>query len=75
MAKFVTLEEAVSVVKNGDTVATTGFVQVANPEALEWALGKRFEETKEPRDLTLFYCAGQGDGDYSDRRASCRERV
>lgn len=63
MAKFVTLEEAVSVVKNGDTVATTGFVQVANPEALEWALGKRFEETKEPRDLTLFYCAGQGDGD------------
>lgn len=60
--KFVSLEEAIEQVKDNDTVATSGFVQVANPEALEWALGKRFEETNSPKDLTLFYCAGQGDG-------------
>ena len=64
MVKFVTLEEAVQVVKDGDTVATSGFVQVANPEGLERALGQRFEDTGSPRDITLFHAAGQGDGDY-----------
>ncbi|AVQ20170.1 3-oxoacid CoA-transferase [Fusobacterium necrophorum subsp. funduliforme] len=61
--KFVTKEEAVKVIKDFDTVATSGFVGCANPEGLEVALENRFLETGSPRNLTLFYVAGQGAGD------------
>lgn len=52
--------EAVMMVKDGDTVSTGGFVSCACPETLSKALEKRFVETGSPRDLTLFYAAGQG---------------
>lgn len=61
-SKFVDIEEALSVIKDNDTIATSGFVQVSNPEALEKALGEKFERENSPKNLTLFYCAGQGDG-------------
>lgn len=60
---FVTKEEAVSIIKDFDTVVTSGFVGCANPEGLEVALENRFLETSSPRNLTLFYVAGQGAGD------------
>lgn len=61
--KFTNLKEALSVIKDRDVVVTSGFVGCSNPEALEAGLEKRFKETNSPRDLTLFYVAGQGDGD------------
>lgn len=61
--KFVTKEEAVTVIKDFDTVVTSGFVECSNPEGLELALEERFLKTGSPRDLTLFYVAGQGAGD------------
>lgn len=62
MSKIISAEEAVKAVNNGSTVATEGFVGTGFPEELAIALEKRFLETGEPRDLTLIYAAGQGDG-------------
>ncbi len=69
--KVISAQEAVSLVKDGDTVALNGFVGSANPESLTRAIEKRFLETNEPKNLTLFYAAGVGnrDGSCADRFA------
>ena len=61
--RVITAEEAALMVKDGDTVSTGGFVSCACPEALTKALENRFVETGHPRDLTLFFAAGQGHRD------------
>ncbi len=61
MARFMSAEEAVKLVKTGDTIATTGFVGMGHPDELSQAIEKRFLETGEPRDLTLAFAASQSD--------------
>lgn len=61
--KVITAAEAASWVKDGDTVATSGFVGSACAEALTRALEKRFLETGSPKNLTYFYAAAQGNRD------------
>jgi propionate CoA-transferase len=60
--KFLSAKEAVMQVTSGATIATDGFVGGAFPEELALELEKRFVESGDPKDLTLVYCAGQGDG-------------
>jgi propionate CoA-transferase len=60
--KIVSAAEAVRLIHSGDTVATGGFVGIGFAENIAVALEKRFLEESAPRDLTLFYAAGQGDG-------------
>ena len=61
-SKIVTAEEAIAVIRDGDTLCNSGFVGIGVPEALLSALERRFVETGTPKELTLVFAAGQGDG-------------
>ncbi|PAU96815.1 acyl CoA:acetate/3-ketoacid CoA transferase [Paracoccus salipaludis] len=60
--KIVPARDAAALVHSGDTVTTSGFVGAGVPDGLLKALGDRFAEEGHPRDLTLLFAAGQGDG-------------
>jgi propionate CoA-transferase len=60
--KVVSAEEAVQIIRNGDTVATGGFVGTGFPEYVAIALEEHYLESRRPQGLTLIYAAGQGDG-------------
>ncbi|WP_425059474.1 Caffeate CoA-transferase [Sporomusa carbonis] len=62
MAKIITAQEAAKLVRDGATVATSGFVGNGHPEALTAAMEERYNNENAPRNLTLIYGAGQGDG-------------
>ena len=61
--KVMSAEDAAYLVQDGDTITVSGFVIQNSPEEILSALGRRFQETKSPKDLTLFFGAGAGDGD------------
>ncbi|MBO5995443.1 MAG: 3-oxoacid CoA-transferase [Firmicutes bacterium] len=61
--KIYTAEEVAAMVPDGATISTGGFVSSACPETLNKAMEKRFLETGHPRDMTLFFAAGQGHRD------------
>ncbi|WP_135466061.1 acyl CoA:acetate/3-ketoacid CoA transferase [Crenalkalicoccus roseus] len=60
--KIVSAAEAVALVQDGDTIATSGFVGIGVPDDLLAALAARFAAESAPRGLTLLFAAGQGDG-------------
>ncbi len=61
MAKVMTAKEAVSLyVKDGATIASSGFVGASQPEELCIAIQESFLENNSPKDVTLLYAAGQG---------------
>jgi propionate CoA-transferase len=68
--KIVTAREAVRLIRDGDTVATSGFVGIGIPESVAVALEELYLAPDEdvpaalskPKNLTLVYAAGQGDG-------------
>src|SRR5262245_8174188 len=68
--KVVTAAEAVRLIRDGDTVATGGFVGIGFAEEIALALEELYlsaeteplHGTGKPRNLTLVYAAGQGDG-------------
>jgi len=60
--KIVSAAEAVAIIRDGDVLCNSGFVGIGTPDELLIALEERFLETGGPRDLTLVFAAGQGDG-------------
>lgn len=61
MAKIMTAAEAVALIKDGDTIATSGFVGSVFPEEVVATIQKSFLETGHPCGLSVVYAAGQGD--------------
>jgi len=60
--KVIAAEDAVSLIQDSDYVASAGYGGNGVPEKLLAALEQRFLDTGAPRDLTLMYAGGQGDG-------------
>ncbi len=56
------VEDAMQLIRSGDTIATSGFVGCGTPDALLAGLAARYEATGEPAGLSLVFAAGQGDG-------------
>ena len=59
--KIVSADEAIAIIRDRDTVCTSGFVGVGTPDELLIALEKRYRQTRHPSALTLMFAAAPGD--------------
>ncbi len=59
---LMTARQAAELIRDGDTIMTDGFIGSCFAEELAIGLEQRYLDTGEPKNLTLVYCAGQGDG-------------
>jgi propionate CoA-transferase len=60
--KVITAADAAELVNDGDMLTTSGFVGIGVPDELLAAIETRFLDSGAPRDLSLVFAAGQGDG-------------
>jgi len=60
--KIVSAMDAVKLIRDGDTIATDGFVGTGFPEEIAIELETYFLSEGKPRNLTIVTAAGQGDG-------------
>ena len=58
----ITSDEAANLIFNGARVGIGGFVGIAVAEEIYIAIENRFKNYGHPKDISLFFVAGQGDG-------------
>ncbi len=59
--KILSAEQAVQLINDEDHLILGGFIGAVVPEGLSKALEKRFLETGSPKQLSIYFVAGQGD--------------
>jgi propionate CoA-transferase len=62
LKKVISAHDAVAIVQDEDVLATSGYGGNGTPDQLIVSLEKRFLETGSPKNLTLVFAGGQGDG-------------
>lgn len=62
MSKLITADDAVELIQSDDVIAVAGYGTNGVPEKVLMAIETRFAKTGEPRDLTLMFAGGIGDG-------------
>jgi propionate CoA-transferase len=62
LKKVISADDAIALIRDGDVVASSGYGGNGNPEALFAAIERRFQGGNGPRNLTLVWAGGQGDG-------------
>jgi propionate CoA-transferase len=60
--KVASPDDAIALIRDGDTVSVSGFVGIGTPDELLVALERRFLQTGSPRNITLVFAAAPGDG-------------
>jgi propionate CoA-transferase len=60
--KIVSADEAIAIVRDGDTLCVSGFVGIGTPDELILALERRFIDEGHPCGLTLVFAAAPVDG-------------
>src|SRR5437763_3816031 len=60
--KIVSADEAIAIIRDGDTVCVSGFVGIGTPDELILALESRFLKERHPCGLTFVFAAAPGDG-------------
>src|SRR3954464_15159506 len=72
--KIVSPDEAVAVIRDGDTVCTSGFVGIGTPDELILALERRYLAARQPSGLTHFRGSPALCVDHAARRTRRRSR-
>lgn len=62
MSKVITLEQAISLIPDGATCGIGGFIGSGHPQEFSVGIEESFLKTGHPRDLTIMFSAGIGDG-------------
>ncbi|MDR0297997.1 MAG: 3-oxoacid CoA-transferase [Streptococcaceae bacterium] len=60
--KFIASKEVPALIKDGAVIAVEGFIGTGVAEEIHEEMGKSFIENGHPKNLTLLYAAGIGDG-------------
>jgi propionate CoA-transferase len=60
--KIVSVDEAIAIIRDGDTMSVSGFVGIGTPDELLLAIERRFLHERHPAGLTLVFAAAPGDG-------------
>ncbi|QEJ95308.1 3-oxoacid CoA-transferase [Treponema phagedenis] len=61
MVEFCSAKDVANIVTDNSVIATNGFVGIGVAEEILTALENRYLETKSPKNLELYFAAGQGD--------------
>ncbi|WP_315118628.1 CoA-transferase [uncultured Clostridium sp.] len=62
MCKIISSKAAIDLIKDNQTLAIGGFVGFTIPEELLVSLKEKYLSEEKPNNLSIFYCAGIGDG-------------